>query len=429
MQLFDVEELGVGKQSYSGDDLNAFERTSGMTSECESTVNAGTSSPVASHPRSGFARLRYTHRKLAGRVVLGSFFLGCLGISPSLSTAAPDTTLQFSQQPIPIATVPLGAPFERSESIQEVVSHRVRSGETLWKLSRQYGVDVDAIASANNLNRGTKLETGQVLYILRTQAKLHAVARGETLNSIARRYGVSVSALMQASPGLRPNDLKVGQRLSIPAGKSLSFPTAPQIAARPPAGLSAPPPLATVRRSAPAQAAPAPIQNSIIKAPSVSPELASKTLPYQAKSGDSLDALARRYGISKQSIQLANPGLSLKALQSGQKIRLPRMPGVLMHKDYAPGAENGQLALLTPPASQSLPRYSSGFIRPVTGPVTSGYGWRWGRMHHGVDFGGPVGSPISAAMGGEVIFAGWDSGGYGNRVDIRHPNGMVTRYA
>ncbi|MEN9202360.1 MAG: M23 family metallopeptidase, partial [Thermostichus sp. DG02_1_bins_55] len=71
----------------------------------------------------------------------------------------------------------------------------------------------------------------------------------------------------------------------------------------------------------------------------------------------------------------------------------------------------------------------SGFIWPVSGQITSGFGYRRGRFHAGVDIPGPVGSPIVAVMEGTVIFAGNGGDGYGNRVDIRHPNGIVTRYA
>jgi len=70
-----------------------------------------------------------------------------------------------------------------------------------------------------------------------------------------------------------------------------------------------------------------------------------------------------------------------------------------------------------------------GYIWPAKGVFTSGYGWRWGRMHRGVDIAAPVGTPIFAAADGEVIFSGWNSGGYGNLVRIRHPDGSVTLYA
>lgn len=71
---------------------------------------------------------------------------------------------------------------------------------------------------------------------------------------------------------------------------------------------------------------------------------------------------------------------------------------------------------------------ASGFIWPVNGVVTSGFGWRWGRMHEGIDIAAPYGTPIRAAAGGTVIFAGW-MGGYGNLVIIDHGNGLATAYA
>ena len=65
---------------------------------------------------------------------------------------------------------------------------------------------------------------------------------------------------------------------------------------------------------------------------------------------------------------------------------------------------------------------------PVAGPVTSGFGSRWGRMHEGIDIGVPEGTPVHSAAAGTVIYAGWMSG-YGNIVVIDHGNGLSTAYA
>jgi murein DD-endopeptidase MepM/ murein hydrolase activator NlpD len=72
---------------------------------------------------------------------------------------------------------------------------------------------------------------------------------------------------------------------------------------------------------------------------------------------------------------------------------------------------------------------SRGFVWPAKGTLTSGYGWRWGRMHRGIDIAAPTGTPIVAAADGRVKKSGWDDGGYGNLVEIQHPDGTVTRYA
>ena len=71
---------------------------------------------------------------------------------------------------------------------------------------------------------------------------------------------------------------------------------------------------------------------------------------------------------------------------------------------------------------------SRGFIWPVSGAVTSGFGWRWGRMHEGIDIAAPSGTPIRAAASGTVIYSGWMSG-YGNLVVIDHGGGLATAYA
>jgi murein DD-endopeptidase MepM/ murein hydrolase activator NlpD len=65
---------------------------------------------------------------------------------------------------------------------------------------------------------------------------------------------------------------------------------------------------------------------------------------------------------------------------------------------------------------------------PVSGSMTSGFGWRWGRMHEGIDIAAPTGTPIAAAASGTVIYSGW-LGGYGNLVVIDHGGGLSSAYA
>jgi len=77
-------------------------------------------------------------------------------------------------------------------------------------------------------------------------------------------------------------------------------------------------------------------------------------------------------------------------------------------------------------ADDSTPS-AAGFIWPVNGPVTSPFGWRWGRMHEGIDIGAAYGTPIRAAASGRVVYAGSMSG-YGNLVAIDHGGGVSTAY-
>ena len=70
---------------------------------------------------------------------------------------------------------------------------------------------------------------------------------------------------------------------------------------------------------------------------------------------------------------------------------------------------------------------AAGFVWPVHGILTSGYGWRWGRMHEGIDLAVGNGTPVVAAAAGTIIVAGW-MGGYGNLVVVDHGGGISTAY-
>lgn len=78
----------------------------------------------------------------------------------------------------------------------------------------------------------------------------------------------------------------------------------------------------------------------------------------------------------------------------------------------------------------------SNFTIPITGAaISSGFGWRVHpitgerKLHKGVDFAAPTGTPIFAAADGVVSYAGWSNDGYGNVVEVRHENGELTLYA
>ena len=103
---------------------------------------------------------------------------------------------------------------------------------------------------------------------------------------------------------------------------------------------------------------------------------------------------------------------SLTSSMLGQIVS-PNLPPLGSAEAYLPG-KSGKFA---------------GYIWPAQGMLSSGYGWRWGRMHKGIDIAAPVGTPIVAAAGGKVSYADWNSGGYGNLVEITHPDGSVTLYA
>jgi murein DD-endopeptidase MepM/ murein hydrolase activator NlpD len=77
------------------------------------------------------------------------------------------------------------------------------------------------------------------------------------------------------------------------------------------------------------------------------------------------------------------------------------------------------------PVSVPTATSATGFAWPLSGNVTSGYGYRWGRMHTGIDIDGSTGQPIRAAKAGTVISAGYMNG-YGNTTVIDHGGGIST---
>ena len=83
------------------------------------------------------------------------------------------------------------------------------------------------------------------------------------------------------------------------------------------------------------------------------------------------------------------------------------------------------LGALTAPAPQPvLP-----LAWPLPGPVTSPFGPRGDRFHSGIDIPAATGTPVYSARSGEVVWAGWRDGGWGNEVTIAHGNGVRTIYA
>jgi murein DD-endopeptidase MepM/ murein hydrolase activator NlpD len=67
------------------------------------------------------------------------------------------------------------------------------------------------------------------------------------------------------------------------------------------------------------------------------------------------------------------------------------------------------------------------WVRPNAGPLTSSFGYRWGRLHAGIDLAGPYGSPILAATDGCITYAG-PMEGYGEVLEMTDRDGTQTVY-
>lgn len=147
------------------------------------------------------------------------------------------------------------------------------------------------------------------------------------------------------------------------------------------------------------------------------------------KSGDTLESLAKKYSASSQGI-LDFPFNDVPDdlhLTVGQALIIP--DGVPPEAAATPKPKPNIVPNYLAQGSSNSPVFSApnrgNFIWPTTFAYISTYFAWW---HLGIDLPNNSSPPIHAADGGTVVFAGWDPTGYGNRVDINHGNGYVTRY-
>jgi LysM repeat protein len=151
--------------------------------------------------------------------------------------------------------------------------------------------------------------------------------------------------------------------------------------------------------------------------------------------GDTLLQIAQRYGVTMQELLRFNPGLDTARLVAGTEIQLVQSAPVRQRAvlGLRPSTSGGlswpDQPNLGQPQQPFDDRGAHTWIWPTTGVFTSGYGWRWGRMHRGIDLANNVGTPIKAARNGRVVFSGWHDGGFGYLVTLEHPDGSRSLYA
>lgn len=99
-----------------------------------------------------------------------------------------------------------------------MVIHVVKAGDSLYSISRRYGVPVAKIASDNGLLPSQTLVIGQAIVVM-TGTRQHTVRPGESLYSIARQYGTTVSAIQSANQMVDTAAIRPGMILTIPSGE------------------------------------------------------------------------------------------------------------------------------------------------------------------------------------------------------------------
>lgn len=146
-------------------------------------------------------------------------------VCPMLPVPTPTVTPILTVLPTPL---PLSTP---AAGLARGFLYRVHEGDTVFGLSRRFGVPVQTIIETNHLPNPNYLTVGQVLYVpvqaftlpmdslpqyAPTGSRLYVVTKGDTMYSLARRFGVSIAQLMAINNLSDPNYLRVGQLLIIP---------------------------------------------------------------------------------------------------------------------------------------------------------------------------------------------------------------------
>ena len=297
--------------------------------------------------------------------------------------------------------------------------HQVQTGDTLYSLTQMYQVDAAALANSNRISAATPLQIGSQLVIPPVDSIIYKVQPDDTLSQVASLYQVPQVQIAKASKLLTPDDLRIEQPLVIPGDvkRLLSNREAKTIQDL------------TLKRDLLHQRLQMTnsFTSNLNSLNTLSPLLTAKSwssrFHFQADNIPTELAILPESEARMTTVELFQLTREVEALDSWldrheQVIASTKLQGVPVNPPN--------------PASSSIPTStanSSVIIWPTEGTISSGFGWRWGRVHQGIDIAAPVGTPVWAAAAGVVEFAGWDDSGYGKMIDIRHHDGFLTRYA
>jgi murein DD-endopeptidase MepM/ murein hydrolase activator NlpD len=318
-------------------------------------------------------------------------------------------TTELNQIPIPV-----------SQPIAFVTAspqlYTVRQGDTLDSIASDHGISTSELMEENNLSNPHLIKVNQQLRFPQEQG-LNSTRTQETVGSIQENALSSNASLPTPTTFVdRDNSSENGvEKMTADLNRlrdSAQIPTSNEssnvIALNPSSSFNQPiyipvEPYRSVNPDGP--------ENSSItpSTPTVQPTT-EPVQPVQARVNTPIQQQPEQL-IAAAPIATSNYNPMFQ-LPIGQTVS-PELPGLAGADQYLPNASA---------------RFE-GYIWPSKGVLTSGYGWRWGRMHKGIDIAAPIGTPIVAAAPGEVIFSGWNSGGYGNLVKIKHDDGSLTLYA
>jgi murein DD-endopeptidase MepM/ murein hydrolase activator NlpD len=137
-----------------------------------------------------------------------------------------NNSLKFSLPPAFVSGKVLGTMVE--EQRKEIQEYIVEEGDTLFSISKKFGISLETILWANNLDKNSVIKPGQKLIILPVDGVLHEVRAGDTLSEIAKKYQAKIEDIISFNELESPDDIYIGDILIIPGGKMPSPKPAPQ---------------------------------------------------------------------------------------------------------------------------------------------------------------------------------------------------------
>lgn len=356
--------------------------------------------------------------------------------------SAPTTSQETKPQVVlsPSVQPELGSQPQTVASLPDTLTYQVGPGDTLGAIARSYGVSMGELAAINRLDNPNLIEVNQVLIIPRTGSIAKSDLGHSSLPAVSPGYsgklaGVSSTSKLKEVTSETVVPTVYAQR-NLGEGGDLSNQANYLDNLR--GEISR---LRDRYRGNAAQAQPETPNVTTIAAgssgqgavnPEFNPDAYSATL--QSEVRQLRERLRTRHATILQTTSKPQPQADSITKPKAQVVAV----APLGSEKYDPvvAAKVGQTVSPNLPPLSSKDAYLpsgtgkfNGYIWPTKGVLTSGYGWRWGRMHRGIDIAADVGTPIYAAASGKVAYAGWNSGGYGYMVEIEHADGSMTRYA
>lgn len=194
--------------------------------------------------RRGVRQKLVWHASMVSLALIGILTSGIFGGVTLVSSSypgvgGPDPRFVDSFEPFPNGPILEGLQDTHTDiSVKprsSIEDHEVETGETISSIAKKYGISIDTIKWANNLDNVDSVKPGDTLKILPVSGVAHTVKSGETVESVAKKYQADAQSIVDFPFNDVPDDfkLKIGQSLIVPEGQPEEVKVAPRARPQP----------------------------------------------------------------------------------------------------------------------------------------------------------------------------------------------------